>query len=101
MTLTQTASIAALLASTIQVYWRLRTHQLDEKLVHHFAAARGLMEEVRWTHPVRRIRRRREVTRELLTSPRELHDYRRVYWDLVSWVCLAIGAIYGVAAAFT
>jgi len=43
----QTASLIALFATCIQVYWRAQTYRLDRELIRHFAATRDLMEEVR------------------------------------------------------
>ena len=97
MEFTTAALIAALAGTCIQAYWRLRTiRDVEIELTQHFNAVRGLIEEVSWFRPLKRLKRRREVKRALAERPEDLLKYQRVYWELMGWVLLVVASFFAV-----
>lgn len=90
----------ALAGTCIQAYWRLRTiRDVELDLTQHFNAVRGLIEEVPWFRPVKRLQRRREVRRALVERPQDLFKYQRVYWELMGWVLLVLASFFALVGA--
>lgn len=51
------------------------------------------MKDVPWRRPLRKLRPRREVLEALADYPEEILNYRRVFWELISWVLLVVASV--------
>lgn len=101
MGFTQVALILAALGTLIQAVTRLVAISDNEvEMARHFSAVRDLIEEVKWPQVIRRFRRSREVMAILRDHPQELRDYRRLYWELVSWSLLVTASGCALIGSF-
>lgn len=73
------ALVAALLGTVAQAILALRRVRAAEPLAPSAIAIYDLKREVRWWHPIRRLRHRRALRRALQESPEEASAYRRVW----------------------
>lgn len=94
-------ALFALFGTVVQAYQSLRQIKVVDPSGHRsFEAIDHLSTEFKATrHPLLWARRKQEVRLLKSESPLEAQEHRRIWWQLMSWVLLAVASGFGLCAA--